>query len=249
MTPIIGITCDQDPGLNDKSFAPGLGVHFLFDDYITVVANAGGLPILLPLCSGRKQAREIAELIDGLLLIGSYSDVDPLSFGEEPHPRLAAINPARTKSEVELVRAAVKMGKPVMGVCGGMQTINVALGGTLIQDIPSQVKGAIQHLQRGDPAPPFHTVNIEKGSILHRILGSERIRVNSTHHQAVDRPAQGIIKSAWAEDGVTEGIEKPDSGFCIGVQWHPERVADIDQSAARLFKAFTGAARKTGKEG
>jgi putative glutamine amidotransferase len=244
-TPIIGITCDQDRGLKSNSIAPGIGAHFLLDDYIEAVKGAGGLPLLIPIGEGRRQARETIKLMDGLLLIGSLSDVDPSSYGQEPHPRLGAISPARTEFEIELIRATLAEGKPILGICGGMQTINVALGGTLIQDIPSQVKDALLHSQRGDPEPPLHTVRIEKGTLLHKILGKERVRVNSTHHQAVDKLARGLIRNACGEDGVTEGIEKMTYGFCLGVQWHPERVADTDESAARIFKAFVREVRKT----
>jgi putative glutamine amidotransferase len=240
---IIGITCDQDAGLRERSFAPGISSHFLMDDYIRAVEKRGALPLLLPVSSRKKCVEEMVELIDGLLLIGSQSDVDPSSFGREPHQRLGRINPARTRFEIELVKAAIKKEKSVLGICGGMQAINVALGGSLIQDIPSQVKGAIQHSQRGDPAPPFHTVKVEKGTMLNSIIGKERIRVNSTHHQAVERLARGLIRNAWAEDGITEGIEKPDHRFCLGVQWHPERVADKDANASNIFKAFINKAR------
>lgn len=244
-TPVIGITCDHDPGLQAGSIAPGQGAHFLMDDYLKAVERASGLPLLLPIGAGRKRARELVELIDGLLVTGSLSDVDPALFGEEPHPRLGPLHSSRTKFEIGLIRAVLRKGKPVMGICGGMQTINVALGGTLVQDIPSQVKGALQHSQRGDPAPSFHTVNVEKHTLLHHILGKERIRVNSTHHQAVGRLARGFIRNAWSEDGVTEGIEKTGYGFCIGVQWHPERVVDVDENAVRIFKAFVKRVRHT----
>lgn len=232
--PIIGIVCDHEP---EK------GRYFLWDDYVKAVEKGGGQPLLLPTALGER-AGELMELIDGLLLTGSFGDVDPSLFGEEPHPTLGRLNLRKTNFEIALVRAALEKGKAVLGICYGMQTINVALGGSLVQDIPSQVKNALQHSQWEERTRPVHPVNIEKGSFLHRIVGKERIDVNSTHHQAVSRVATGLIRNAWADDGVTEGIEKTGHGFCVGVQWHPEGLIDKDEKAACIFEAFVREARR-----
>ena len=237
-TPIIGITCDHDAGLRSNAILIGKRAHFLMDDYIEAVMCVGCLPMLLPMGMGTEMVEKVMDTIDGLLISGSFNDVDPALFGEEPHPRLFTLNPSRTQLEIELIRAALERDKPLMGICGGMQTINVALGGGMIQDIPSQVKGAHQHGQRGETARPFHSINIAPDTLLYRISDKERIRVNSTHHQAVDTLAPGLMKNAWAQDDVTEGIEKPDQRFCLGVQWHPEQMTGTDEISTLIFKSF-----------
>jgi putative glutamine amidotransferase len=149
------------------------------------------------------------------------------------------VNPARTDFEIQLVRLALTAAQPVLGICGGAQVLNVALGGSLYQDIPSQVPKAYKH--SGSPEPA-HNIDIIPDTRLAGILGRREMRVNSLHHQAVKTPGQGLLVSASARDGVIEAVEIPDRSFVIGVQWHPERLFTEDEAAQRLFAAFVQAA-------
>jgi putative glutamine amidotransferase len=173
------------------------------------------------------------------LIPGSPADVDPACYGEEPHPRLGPVNPLRTHFEIQLVRLALTRELPVFGICGGAQVLNVALGGALYQDIPSQVPKAYKH--SGSPEPA-HTIDIVPDTRLAAILGTPEMRVNSLHHQAVKVPGQGLVVSASARDGVIEAVEIPGRPFALGVQWHPEQLFMEDEAALRLFSAFVQAA-------
>jgi putative glutamine amidotransferase len=181
------------------------------------------------------------EHLHGLLIPGSPADIDPACYGEEPHPRLGPVNPLRTDFEIRLVRHALTRGLPVFGICGGSQVLNVALGGSLYQDIPSQVPKAFKH--SGSPERA-HTVDIVPGTRLAAMLGTLEMRVNSLHHQAVKVPGQGMVVSASARDGVIEAVEMSNQPFVIGVQWHPERLFRDDEAAQRLFSAFVQAAAR-----
>jgi putative glutamine amidotransferase len=211
----------------------------LYDDYVQAILASGGLPVLLPAVKGDESRAAYAEHLHGLLIPGSPADVDPACYGEEPHPRLGPVNPQRTDFEIQLVRFALARELPVLGICGGSQVLNVALGGSLYQDIPSQVAKAYKHAGSPEQA---HTVALVPCTRLAAILGTQQMRVNSLHHQAVKVPGQGMVVSASARDGVIEAVEISDRPFVIGVQWHPERLLVEDESAQRLFSAFVQAA-------
>jgi putative glutamine amidotransferase len=237
--PMIGITCDLDLGTGRDARAPGRRVHVLYDDYVQAVLVAGGIPVLLPTIRDEDGRGAYAQPLHGLLIPGSPADVDPAYYGEEPHQRLGPVNPLRTDFEIQLVRLALAHALPVFGICGGAQVLNVALGGSLYQDIPSQVPKAYKH--SGSPETG-HSIDIVPETRLAGILGLQELRVNSLHHQAVKVPGQGTVVSASARDGVIEAVEIPDRSFVIGVQWHPERLFAEDKAAQRLFVAFVQAA-------
>jgi putative glutamine amidotransferase len=237
--PIIGISCDFELGTGRESRTPGRKVHVLYDDYVQAILTSGGLPVLLPAIMGGGNRLAYVERLHGLMLPGSPADIDPAYYAEEPHPRLGPVNPRRTDFEVELARLAVRHELPVFGICGGAQVLNVALGGSLYQDIPSQVPKAYKHSGASEPA---HSVDLVPGTRLAAIVGRHELRVNSLHHQAVKVPGQGMVVSASARDGVIEAVEIPGQPFVIGVQWHPERLFLEDETAQRLFTAFVQAA-------
>jgi putative glutamine amidotransferase len=241
--PIIGITCDLDLGIGRETRAPGRRAHVLYDDYVQAVLAAGGLPLLLPTVRCEENRAAYAQQLHGLLIPGSPADVDPACYGEEPHQRLGPVNPLRTDCEIQLARLALAHELPVFGICGGAQVLNVALGGALYQDIPSQVPKAYKH--SGSPEPA-HAVDIVPNTRLAAILGIPEMRVNSLHHQAVKVPGQGMVVSASARDGVVEAVEISGRPFVIGVQWHPEQLFGEDEAARRLFSAFVQAAARPG---
>ncbi|HSF30902.1 MAG TPA: gamma-glutamyl-gamma-aminobutyrate hydrolase family protein [Candidatus Tectomicrobia bacterium] len=232
---MIGITCDLDLGNGRESRAPGRKVHVLYDDYVHAVLASGGLPVLLPAVESDECREAYVQSLDGLLIPGSPADVDPWRYGEEPHGRLGPVNPLRTDFEIHLVRLALRRELPVFGICGGSQVLNVALGGSLYQDIPSQVAKAYKHSASPEPS---HSIDIVPGTRLGAILGTQEMRVNSLHHQAVKGPGQGLMISASARDGIIEAVEMHSQAFVIGVQWHPERLFAEDEGAQRLFSAF-----------
>jgi putative glutamine amidotransferase len=193
-------------------------------DYVESIRRAGGEPIeVIP---GAETPEQILSRVDGLMLTGG-GDVDPSLYGETPHATFDAAETGRDEFEIALSRAAVAKGIPFLAICRGMQVLNVAMGGTLVQDIPSQVTGALDHSIREPRHHIAHEVWISKGSRLSTLLADhmedgETCHVNSRHHQAVKKAADMFTVTATSPDGVIEAMEKPGNGFCIAVQWHPE---------------------------
>lgn len=191
-------------------------------DYVTAVARAGGAPVLLPCTVDEVAVAAALDVADGLLLTGG-GDVLALHYGEEPHPASKYQDPTRDAQEIALAREALRRGLPILGICRGLQVLNVALGGTLVQDVPTQVPGAVQHYAHGLETVLLHHVDIEPGSRLHAIMdGEARVAVNSWHHQAARDVAPGLRVSARAKDGVIEALEAADGSPVLAVQWHPE---------------------------
>jgi len=215
-------------------------------DYVRAVYLAGGLPLVAvpPMeCGDTAEAvAELCSLARGIVLTGG-SDVLPGLFGEEPHPKLGAVNPVRDRFELALARAAMQADLPVLAICRGMQVLNVAAGGGLVQDIESCVPGAHAHRVTAPRWLPTHSVSVVPGSILWKIFRRDSIMVNSFHHQAVHPVAPGFEVSARASDGVVEAIEKAGSRFMVGVQWHPEALAGKDPEALNVFREFLIAAQ------
>jgi putative glutamine amidotransferase len=186
--------------------------------------------------------------VDGLLLTGG-GDVEPSRYGEAPHPELEDVEPERDEFEINLIAAARRRDLPILGICRGVQVLNIAAGGTLVQDIPSQVPGALNHsldVPQHQPYDLAHEVWIEKDSLLakllgERLVGSDTCEVNSRHHQAVKKVAPGFRVSATAPDGVIEAIEDPSVRFCLGVEWHPENFWRTGEFRS-LFEGFVEAA-------
>jgi putative glutamine amidotransferase len=194
--------------------------------YINAIKNAGGVPLVIPMTTDEAQLDAILNTITGLVMTGG-EDVNPHKFyGEEPHPKMGEIAPARDEFDYILIKKAVEKGIPVLGICRGMQMLNVALGGTLIQDIPSQVKGSmVDHKQEAPSSTATHSITIQKGSLLYNLLKTEKTAVNTFHHQAVKRVAPSLKVIAVAKDGVVEAIEGTGNMRVLGLQFHPEGFA------------------------
>lgn len=242
MKPLIGVTPDFHAG--DR---PGFGgrepTYFLRARYLRAIEDLGGIPVILPLVSDRSARRVLLKGLHGLLLTGSGPDLPPSLYGERQRYRFKVMNRQRYEFELEVARLAADGGLPLFGICGGMQTINVALGGSLIQDISSQVAAALPHRSEFPATRLSHPVHVASGSLLRRIVRHAQIRVNSSHHQSVKEVAHSLVISAIAPDGVIEAIESPQHPFLLGVQWHPEFLYDRHETQRRLFAAFLSAAR------
>lgn len=215
--------------------------------YLNALAKAGAIPALLYPTLDDERLHDCLNGLDGVLLSGGV-DVAPDRYGHDPINELGEVNPLRDDFEIRLVQAAAQMRMPVLGICRGIQSINVAMGGTLWQDIPTQYRTAdgqkgMAHAQTRADFYTSHRVTIEEGTLLARVIGQREINVNSFHHQAVRDTAPCLKAVAHAADGIIEGIEHPDLPFFLGVQWHPERYFDRDATAMALFCAFAGAAR------
>jgi putative glutamine amidotransferase len=213
--------------------------------YIRAVQAAGGIPLLLtPHFTPEVQAA-LWQRLDGLILTGG-GDIEPARFGEPRHPSVDDVSPARDELELGLTRRAVTDDVPLFAICRGIQVLNVALGGSLVQDLPSEWPNALVHSQKAPRHEPTHPVKVMgEGTRLGRVLGSLELEVNSMHHQAIKRLGDGLREVAWAPDGVIEGVEMAgDDRFVLGVQWHPEELVGHDQAARNLFSAIVDAARR-----
>ena len=233
--PVIGVTLDsEEPGGYSK-----LPWYALRQNYSEAVCRAGGLPILLP--HEPEEAEAYLDRIDGLIVTGGAFDVDPALFGASMRHATVRLKTRRTAFELAITKGALARNMPVLGICGGQQLLNVVLGGTLIQHIPDEVTGAIAHEQPNARTEAGHAVRVTKGTLLHRICGTDELEVNSSHHQAVKTVGPGVVVDAVAPDGVIEGIEDARYRYCLGVQWHPEY--SISAGDERIFDAFIAAAR------
>jgi putative glutamine amidotransferase len=231
--PIIGIT------LGDGSEP---GVHALRDDYLRSVEQAGAVPVLLPALAVA-DAAPLLERLDGLLLSGG-DDVDPRLYGQEPHLKLRDVDRRRDEFELALVREVLRRDRPLLAICRGQQVLNVAMGGTLLQDIPSELGVVADHDAPGERTVRRHAVEVLAHTRLRAILERSELDVNSIHHQAVARLGAGLAVSARSpEDGVIEGLELPGARFVVAVQWHPESFWNESDSFQRLFDAHAEACR------
>ena len=221
-------------------------IFSLRDDYVRAVETAGGLPLVLApgkVEDAQALAAEYLDRVQALVLSGG-ADVDPALYGEARHPTVKRVFPERDAFELALCREALRRDMPTLAICRGHQLLNVASGGTLFQDIASQVEAAVVHDPDQERWERCHDVVLLPGTRLRNILGQERVAVNSFHHQAVKKLGQGLVLSArGCDDGVIEGMEMPDRRFMIGVQWHPESFWDRPQGFQPLFQALVNAAR------
>ena len=207
--------------------------------YSEAVEAAGGLPVHIPLIPSADFISGVMSNLDGLLLPGSDSDVDPLRYGDEPHPKLGSVHPQKDETDLLALGQAEESGMPVFAICFGLQSLNVSRGGTLVQDIGSQHPNAIKHEQGAPRDRASHRVKILDGSILSQLAGGTSAPVNSHHHQAIRKLGRELVGTAWAADGLVEAVEDPRSDrFVLGVQWHPELGWERDEFSKSLFRRF-----------
>ena len=232
--PIIGIGSDvqSPPGERERSF--------VYLTYVEALRRAGAIPVLIP--PQPENAAEVIAGLDGLVLAGG-DDCDPAAYGEERHPTVdRPMDPRRQSNDLGLAQAARQHGLPTLGICLGLQVMNVAAGGTLVQDIDSHIETEIRHASEPEDRGR-HDVIVEQGTRLGQILQGREYNVNSSHHQAIGKVGEGLRVTAHAPDGIVEGLEDPRHPFYVGVQWHPEDMGG-EGSAETLFGAFIEAARE-----
>jgi putative glutamine amidotransferase len=234
MPPIVGLTLDTaGPAGIGK-----VGRYLIRENYCAAVAKAGGMPICLPHEAGL--AEVYADRIDALVVTGGGFDVDPRLFGAATTHETVTLKEERTQFEWAVTKAMLDRDKPVLGICGGEQLINVMLGGTLIQHIEDEIAGHVLHEQPNPRDEPGHMVRVTPGTLLHRLTGAAELAVNSAHHQAVKDVGPEVAVNAVAPDGVIEGIESRRHRFCLGVQWHPEFL--MHDGDKQLFAGLVAAA-------
>jgi putative glutamine amidotransferase len=207
--------------------------------YSEALEAAGAVPLHISLIPNAEYVDAAIESLDGILLPGSDSDVDPQRYGQEPHPRLGTVQPIKDETDFLIIAAAQKKGIPLFAICFGMQILNVYRGGTLIQDIESQTSNAIKHEQGSPRDRRSHSVKLLPGSILEKLAGTQQQSVNSHHHQAIEVIGRDLVATAWSTDGLVEAVEDPTlEPFVIAVQWHPELGWENDEFSQAIFRHF-----------
>ncbi|HXM34227.1 MAG TPA: gamma-glutamyl-gamma-aminobutyrate hydrolase family protein [Pyrinomonadaceae bacterium] len=207
--------------------------------YSEAIEAAGGAPCHISLIPTRDYIASIVDGLDGLLLPGSDSDVDPTLYAAEPHPALGSVHPLKDATDLLALDEVEKRGLPLFAICFGMQVLNVHRGGTLIQDIATQIPGAIKHEQGSPRDRPSHRVRMMAGSTVAGLANSDTVLVNSHHHQAVETVGRDLVATAWTSDGLVEALEDPrPDRYVLGVQWHPELGWDRDLFSRSLFNRF-----------
>jgi len=220
--------------------------------YSEAVEAAGGLPVLIPLIPKADFINGVVDGLDGLLLPGSDSDMDPQRYGRDPHPKLGSVHPIKDETDLLALARVEELKMPLFAICFGIQSLNVSRGGTLIQDIASQHPAAIKHEQGAPRDRHSHRVRLLEDGIIGQIAGSESAPVNSHHHQAIENLGRELVATAWAPDGIVEAVEDPRSDrFVLGVQWHPELGWERDELSRALFSRFVAESRQfaEGKSG
>ncbi len=236
--PLIGLTT-----YTSKS-EYGNPVVTLATHYVRAILQAGGMPVLIPNLLSEPEWQEFYERLDGIVFTGG-GDIEPRIFGGPDHPKVGSVDPERDALELPLLRAAAEDGKPFLGICRGLQVVNVALGGTLFTDLADQLPGAMRHnWHEGFPRTHLaHPVRVEEDSLLAKIFDEPMPGVNSLHHQGIKNLAPALKSIAYAPDGLVEAVELPGHPFGLAVQWHPEWLTE-HAWARRLFQAFIDATRK-----
>jgi putative glutamine amidotransferase len=235
--PLIGITCSRLTGGAWGMYSLGHFLDYALSDYSQAILHAGGAPVIIPAAQDRRSLAAILDSVQGIILSGG-PDIHPRRYGEEPLAGLGEVDEALDHMELMAAELAIEKDLPLLGICRGIQVLNVALGGTLYQDIPFQVPESICHTPKTDKAVNTHTVRIEAGSRRHKIIGKRELWVNGKHHQALKSIAKGLAVAAQAKDGVVEAVELPAKRFVVGVQWHPEGTWREDIYSQKLFQAF-----------
>lgn len=237
MRPVIGITCSLTASvIGDSVYS--LERNIIARDYAGVIEHAGGTPLLIPHVGDLECIDQYLGVLDGLVLSGG-GDIDPLLFDQEPHRNIGSVDRVRDKMELQLTQKALNQDLPLLGICRGIQMLNVAAGGTIYQDIGAEMpQPTLCHSQTGAGWYASHTIDILPDTRLLQVFGSPIARVNSYHHQAVRDVAEGFIVTAKAKDNVIEAIESPAHRFALGVQCHPELMWEQHPEALSLFTAF-----------
>jgi putative glutamine amidotransferase len=236
--PLVGITPDVE---GDAEAAR----YVVKTAYAEAVLRAGGLPLVLPLSADISVVEAYLDRVSAVVVTGGAFDVPPSAYGQKEREGLGPLKPGRTAFETLLVQAALRRRLPILGICGGMQLLNVVLGGTLYQDLARELPGAKEHEQKSAKTQPSHPVDVRDGSVLADVLGRGQLMVNSTHHQAVSQLAPGLKVSAASPDGVVEAIESTEYPFVLGVQWHPELLLQSMPLQLGLYRALVQKARET----
>lgn len=214
--------------------------------YSEAVEAAGGAPVHISLIPKPDYINSVVDGLDGVLLPGSDSDVDPLRYGQQPHPRLGAVHPLKDETDLLLIEGAERKQIPVFAICFGMQILNVSRGGTLIQDIESHLPEALKHEQGAPRDRASHRINLAEKTRLAEIAQLDKLAVNSHHHQGIETLGANLVATAWSADGIIEALEDPQPDrFVVAVQWHPELGWERDAVSQRLFEAFVAEAAKT----
>jgi putative glutamine amidotransferase len=231
--PLIALTLDYETS-KEYSKYPWYAIR---ENYFTSIEESGGIGVGIP--HNMKDIISLLHKIDGLVITGGNFDIDPNIFGDSSVHKTVKLKENRTNFELLAAKIMLEQNKPVLGICGGEQLINVLYKGSLIQHIPDEIKNPIEHEQKNPRNEAGHSVTIQENTKLHSIISKQNIMVNSAHHQAIKVPGKGLIVNAISNDGVIEGIEDPTKTFCIGVQWHPEFF--IQDSDNKLLNAFINA--------
>ncbi len=251
--PVIGIPCEA---VRDRAWWPPASGHR--QTYLEAILAAGGLPLLIPLVGQESVLRDYYARLDGLLLAGG-KDVGPSHYDEEPHERLDTVDPIQDYVELYMTRRALADGLPVLAICRGIQLLNVAMGGTLYQDIPAQYPSSLDHeasthhakaRQQGEWTFRGHEMRLSEDSLLASWLGTTRLDVNSLHHQAIKQIADGLRAVGWSSDGLVEAVEGTGAAFVVGVQCHPEALqAGADGRWQAVFRTFVERSQEKAKAG
>jgi putative glutamine amidotransferase len=244
MAPIIGITSQRRDVTTSYGAQPATTVTL---SYSNAVTDAGGVPVVFPILEPEAIGHLLAR-VDGVVLTGG-GDVEPAQYNGAGHETVYGVDPARDRSELAVARYAAEHRLPVLAICRGIQVLNVALGGNLIADIPSQIEGGFEHFVSGDGAATraHQSITLAEGCGLARLFGTTSLKVNSLHHQAVLEPAPGLRPVAWSDDGVIEAMEPEDETWrLLAVQWHPENLVETEPAARSLFDELISAATGVG---
>ena len=213
--------------------------------YSEAIEAAGGAPVHISLIPNPDYVSSVMDDLDGVLLPGSDSDIDPLRYGTEPHPNLGSVHPVKDETDLLVLDEIERRRLPLFAICFGMQALNVSRGGTLIQDIPSQLPKAIKHQQGAPRDRPSHAITLDRTSLLSSLAAAEQVLVNSHHHQAVEKVGRDLVATAWTSDGLIEAVEDSRPGrFSFGVQWHPELGWQRDRLSQALFERFIAEAKE-----
>jgi putative glutamine amidotransferase len=232
--PLIGLTSSR---IHNKDGFPSFAVN---ETYSRSISTAGGIPILIPLDLTESDLDALLDRVDGIVFTGGY-DIDPHKYGGQSHPKVMHIDQSRDETEIHLVKIMADRGMPILGICRGLQVINVAMGGSLYEDLPEQFPGSIQHDNHDKPRDHLsHIVRVENDTLLVQILNNNQVQVNSLHHQGVRRLGNHLRPAAYSPDGLVEAFELPGIPFGLAVQWHPEELQE-NEAQRRLFQVFVGA--------